>query len=380
MKQAAVFFADYGQPTPLEYSLIPGFWKPAYAYELPQWVAYLRDVEFVVLSPQDELKRLWLYETFDRIFVSVMDANKAEVRRLISPPRIFYNKKFYEDKIDKIEFVLGGYVDPKEFVAYPNVRWLDKPPFKTPDYTPFRGTRCIPRLELSYGCRYNCAFCSVARGVYERPEEEILAEAFSIAENLEFQYVYIGDKTFGQASNYKLLLDLRKLFERHKKGFKGFIIQTTSADLSKLHKYFIEDAAIKFVEIGLETYNDPILKHYKKPSTEALIDEAFEKASSCSFNAGFLLIPNVVVGFPQENEQTYKRTLDVLDYNRSVISHLNIYNMAVYENARDLSKLPVVGSDMDRQENETDKSWGNFASVFEKFKAFNEQTIKIRYS
>jgi radical SAM superfamily enzyme YgiQ (UPF0313 family) len=364
MKKVAVFFEKQGTTQPLEYRLIPGFRKPWYAYELPLWAAYLgSDVELFIIKPRDrDAPRIPLgVIDADLIFVSVMDTNIDDVTGFVNA---------MPDK----HFVLGGYVNRQAFDGYPNVKWLDHPPLTVPNYDIFLGTECIPRLELSHGCRYNCAFCSVVRGVYDRPDADIFAELESINKNLIFDYIYIGDKTFGQASNYFLLPELARRIGNN--NFEGFIIQTTAPDLLRLvQDNFLERSKVKLIEVGVESFNDFILKHYKKPSTEALIRRALDELPN-----GILIIPNIVIGFPQETDQTYQRTYDFITENAAKISHLNIYNMAVYDNARDTSKLPQAIVSNDRNENETIKSWGDQTIWYQRFNNLNRNLIYSRYA
>ena len=90
-----------------------------------------------------------------------------------------------------------------------------------------------------------------------------------------------------------------------KKDFNGFVVQTTSGIVARNAQYLV-DLGVRVAEIGLETYNDKILRAWRKPSSERLVDKAVKAAKE----AGLLLLPNIIVGLPEETEETYQRTFD----------------------------------------------------------------------
>lgn len=353
-KLALFIYTPFEQP--IESKFIDGFYYPKFAYELPLWVTKLRDIDFKVCTP--DLKTS--ISGYEEIYMSVMDVNLLKTVDLIK-------------RHPKTKFILGGYVSKEIFREFPNVQWLDKLE-EDSDYEIFNSVKCIPRLEMSYGCKYNCSFCSVIKDVYERDEISIINEAVNIYANLDYKYIYIGDKTFGQAKNYKTLELLNSIFSKNPQ-FKGFIIQTTTADLLKLDKQWLIDNKVKYIEIGLESYNDEILKKYQKPSTEDLINKAFDYLK----DTDILFIPNVIVGFPEETQITYSKTLGYLTSRQDQISHLNIYNLAIYDNARKVNNLPNKEDNEDSNENSTIKSWGNNTWIFNQFTKLNEDLLKNQY-
>lgn len=354
MKAAIFFPSEYTLPP--EYGVVPGFRSPNYAAELPLWVTRLGEgVDFVVYKGQDLSK-------YDVMYMSVMDVNVEQVKGVI-------------DKYPKAYVYLGGYVDKSLFNG-DRVIWMENVPFPdNPNYSMFMGVGCIPRLELSYGCKYKCAFCSVHKNLIERSYEAVIDEALEISENLNFNYVYIGDKTFGQADNYKWLPKLAKLFSLTR-AFQGFIIQTTATNFNRLSPSFLEDSLVRYVEVGVESYNDDILAYYKKPHRTYDIQGSLDRMLTME---SVMAVPNIVVGFPQETEATYNATIGLIQAYKPVISHLNLYNFSVYEQARDITKLPVAISEGDRMENSTEKSWGDVTEVYNKFQAINQSLLKYHY-
>jgi tRNA A37 methylthiotransferase MiaB len=239
---------------------------------------------------------------YDFVLMSLMNANQHMIKQIISVCK--------EQK-----FLVGGYNDAfmhemeKELK---NVTICDTTSdtafhlgveyrFGT-DYTLFKKENTIPRLTLSYGCLNNCKFCIVPhKKLTEVPNDVIFQQVDSFS-HLNYRLIYIDDKTFGQAPNYHII---KEITEKHNKDFNGFIVQTTTGMVVRNGDYF-KDIGVKVVEIGLETYNDVLLREYRKPSTEKLIRESILAAEK----SNIMLIANLIIGLDGETEETYKRTYD----------------------------------------------------------------------
>jgi radical SAM superfamily enzyme YgiQ (UPF0313 family) len=154
----------------------------------------------------------------------------------------------------------------------------------------------------------------------------IMAQVDSLR-HVDFKLIYLGDSTFGQSENYKLVKEIYERITMFNPEFKGFIIQTTASQLNK--KGFIEELnelPIEFVEIGVESFNDDLLKANNKPATTTTIEYAVKSLAKY----GIKTILNLIIGLPNETTESYSRTLKFVKNNTQCISHLNIYNLALY--------------------------------------------------
>lgn len=339
----------------------PGYARMQDFWEIPQWIGFashfVPDADVYVVRDVATAKKFLNEAGYGRVAFSALDTNKALIRDLVTD---------YPGKVD-----IGGYVDPKTFSDLPNVKWHDSMeslandmglPYKNGvDYRHFQGSDVIPRLTMSQGCRHKCAFCSVSKKVTETPSATIVQQADQIAK-LGSKLVYLNDKTFGQASNYKQLSDLNQQILAQNPDFKGFIVQTTAAQLKTMPADWLAKSGIKFVELGIESYNDPILKAMHKPATTSMIDQVTQKLR----DNHIALIPNIIIGYPGETPETYKATLDYLKSNKDIISHANIYNLALYKDA-ELGKQIATGADADFNENVLEKSFHTNPEVHRQF-------------
>ena len=353
------------------YDKLYGGARPGYArlrdfWEIPQWMGFvshvLPDADVYVVRDIEQAKRFLNTAGYDRALFSALDVNMPLIKELA---------KDYKGRMD-----VGGYVKPGTFLENPNITYhasiedmIKDPYYKEQgiqyrngtDYRHFEGSDVIPRLTMSDGCLHKCAFCVVEKKVTVTPEQVVDQQAESMGK-LGAKLVYLNDKTFGQASNYQHLSDVYDKMKNQNPDFQGFIVQTTAAQMGKIPANWLKKSGIKYVELGIESYNDPILKEMHKPANQKLIDAATQKLR----DNNIALIPNILVGLPGETAQTYANTLKFLKDNKDIISHANIYNLAVYENSELAKKLTTASPD-DFNENVLEKSFHSNPEVHRQF-------------
>ena len=219
----------------------------------------------------------------------------------------------------------------------------------------------IPRLTMSQGCKYKCAFCDVPKDLVESSPTSIDQQAEAIGK-LGTKLAYLNDKTFSQAGNYQYLSEVYDKIKAINPDFKGFVVQTTAVDFMKIPSEWLKKSGIKYVELGIESYNDFILKKLHKPHNEGIIDRAIQKLRGAKIN----LVPNIIIGIPEETAETYAKTLTFLKANLDVISHGNIYSLALYEGTELDAKLGAKEA-ADRDENVTAKSFHTDPEIHKQF-------------
>ena len=314
-----------------------GYYKPEHYWEIPTWIA---ELSYCLNTPNNELQLWHITENFPNIlpkadiyFASVMYCNKEYFHVIAqnNPEKFFY---------------FGGYIGRNEFMfffhALQNVSWCDTiqevcDTFQVPykygtDYSLFRGTKCIPRLTLSNGCTNHCQFCTVPDEIIETDWKDIIQQVISMR-NLDFELIYINDKTFGQCHNYGRLKNIYDSIKELNPKFRGFTVQTTCYQISNwaLDNVSLKDLHIVNVEIGVESYNQSILEKYQKPQSIRTIDNALHLLKR---QVDVNIIPNIIIGLPGETWRTYCRTLEWINENKHKFLMLNVANF-----------VPYVGSD-----------------------------------
>lgn len=336
---------------------INGYYKNIHFWELPQWVAeidYNIKVDFHICTNVRDTINFIDNSNYTHICFSVLDVNSEIIKYIV--------KQVTQNKNNTKQFIIGGYSDLTYFKNSCNTRvFNDIKKFiehlgleykKGFSYRLFGGVKTIPRLTLSSGCYNNCDFCTIGKTVKKTPTH-IIEKQINAFKPLKFKLVYLNDKTFGQCGNYKLLLRIYKEIKSYNLQFEGFIIQTTATQFNKLSNDFIKQSHIRFVEIGIETFNDDILKKYHKPHTCNNIIDSCIKITNLD---NIKLIPNIIIGIPEETVITYNNTLNFLNCYKHIISHLNIYNLAVYDNTK-LADIIKAKDNNDKNENTVIKSF-----------------------
>jgi len=392
----------YERPGETELSS-PDFW------EVPTWIAEAKKslgdkADILVVRNPQKVADYIVKNNIKSIAFSVLDTNKDQVKEIVN------------NLPSDVTVHIGGYIDnPSGFFDAKNnaniVIHDDMGSFVEAegakrsagyDYAAFKDSKTIPRLCLSRGCKHHCVFCDVTpHGRVEALSDKEISDQIDNIVDLDFSLAYLDDKTFGQSDNYKKLPEIYNEIIKRKPDFDGFIIQTTPSVMNskKFSKDFLEKAGIRYVELGVETYNEPLLKIFRKPATLKLIDDSVNwiRENNLSF------IPNVIVGGHwtqdmvestikkygksmsaadlellnnlEETEESYKNTLDFLKRNSDIISHINLYNYAPY--ADTIIGEKIKAEDKDLLEGVIEKSFHKNPTIHAKaFNAFKNYALK----
>ena len=341
-----------------------GYYRLKDFWEIPKWITYVNNIQqytdVYIVRNIDEAKQFLPKAGYDKVLFSNLDINAQYIKELVEG----YNG----------DIIAGGYGEGlTELSKYPNVKvYKDIKELASEEgrplaslsginYRNFYNSNVIPRLTMSAGCLFKCAFCNIPKEIKIIPKEQINLEIKEIA-HLNPELVYIDDKTFGQADNYEYISKANKSLKSQATNFKGFIIQTSASQFNKFTDEFLQESGIKYVEIGIESFNDKILKDIHKPASEKSILEAVEKARKNNI----AVIPNIIIGLPGETVGTYKHTIDFIKQNSDVISHLNIYNLALYPGTEISTQLESK-EDIDIDENKVAKSFHKDSALHENY-------------
>ena len=199
----------------------------------------------------------------------------------------------------------------------------------TPDNRLFEGQEVIPRLTLSTGCLFACEFCMVPRKV-ETPAESKVWEQVESFKPLGFDLVYLDDKTFGQAPNWRMIGDIRDEIRKYNPDFKGFIIQTTAnvaagdARKDDGNSEAFHELGVKYTEIGVESVNPETFQAMRKPYHLKHLETVMEKAR----DLGMPIIPNFIFGHPLDIGR-YDNFAAWTEEHRDVIAAVNVNFLSV---------------------------------------------------
>jgi hypothetical protein len=302
-------------------------------YEIPLWIPrvcyFLPDNEFdKSLYIAKDLNRTVTHiinTNPDIILFSCMSANQQYVRDLVD---------FISSKTN-IDVIVGTYIRLDYYRINNRVRVCNSledlakllvVDYKYGlDYSLFKNEWTVPRLTMSYGCEGNCTFCANIEhnNIMQVPTKDI-KEQYLTFKNLKFELVYIDDKSWGDCNNYSIL---SSSFFNSK-----FIVQTNVYNvLNKIYRLNYRNCKIKYIELGIECYDNDILRAMNKIQDIISIN----KAIYTLYIEDVKIIPNIILGHPLMTIRSYEQTLNWLHSNKDKFHHININPLALYEGTKD---------------------------------------------
>ena len=364
------------------YPQMPGYYYRTEFLELPYWINIVNGMllnetkrVLIIIDQVDEAIEKIQSLRADIVLFSVMNVTELYVLEIIR-------------RCPAQKFVLGGYTNPQIFLPFENATYVQSPValpasmgipmdiHRPPDYSLFNNMgKWMPRITLSMGCLHKCRFCAVPRELTEISEKDIIAQSHAFM-GLDFDLVYVDDKTFGQAKNYRTLEKVYRLIRNYNTNFLGFVVQTTSSALAandcSLLSIMINDLGVKYLEIGLETCDDTLLAKLKKPQrmrhVEAICNRIRLLNRTRNFSNRVRLIPNILFGIDGD---TYIKTIEFIKNNLDVICTVNYANISAYPDRRDSSFLANL-TQSDGDDYDFNKSWLSEAQVEAGKAALNE--------
>jgi len=208
---------------------------------------------------------------------------------------------------------------------------LDKLPFYDFSEYDLNDFRYQDRLEIysSRGCLFNCVFCRV----WQEEKHYRAMSGDRLFAEFEFQ-----KKTFPYLKHIRLVdklingrLDqLEKFCKLLVKNFNsneiidwsGDAIISKNMDLSFLK--LMRQAGCVGLGYGIESGSDNVLRAMKKPFNVSIA----EKVIMATKIANIFTTVNIIVGFPTETEEDFRKTLDFIKRNREYIDEVRLaYSM-----------------------------------------------------
>jgi hypothetical protein len=337
------------------YANMPGYHFPEHYMEVPYWIAlasgrmpddhYQKSLH-IVTDVERSITELAQRKDATLLF-SVMEANKAHVRRMVQ-------------QLGNTA-IMGGYTDPNEYADFHHVQYLggldELPTALTrvdttapPNYKLFEGERCIPRFTLSTGCSFKCKFCTVPMKV-QTVEDTAVDTQVAALEPLDFSLIYMDDKSFGQAENWREVGKVGELIRQYNPDFSGYIAQTPPS--LAIRPGFLDEAiekGLRYLETGVEVADDQYLADLRKPYRLKHLYQLCDMVRERDLP----LIPNFIMGLPGDN---YKKTIEWVRENRDVIALGNMSILATHYGSERGGLAFGDDSREDSDQNSMQKSW-----------------------
>ncbi len=158
-------------------------------------------------------------------------------------------------------------------------------------------------ILTDYGCPYPCTFCVIGTlGFKTRPVADALAEVDHVRA-LGLREIFFMDQTFGVVKPRALEL-CRGLEERGDLSWTAFTRPDTADDelLAAMRR-----AGCHTLILGVESADDARLASYRKGTTVDAVRAGFQRAH----RHGLRTVGTFIVGLPEEDADSLRRTLDL---------------------------------------------------------------------
>lgn len=223
-----------------------------------------------------------------------------------------------------------------------------------PDYLVIKDLESIPipdrsLLDLKYyknastiiasrGCIGKCKFCASACMGYprERDINSVIHEIEILVHQYGFKHINFVDNVF--AYNKKRTLELLKAINEKKLGitFSAEVnINFMDYEIIRLFK----NAGLKFVQFGIESGNNEILKSINKTIS---IERAHSIVEQC-IKEGIKVVCSMLIGLPEDTEKTIEETVSMAKQFKKEGAQVVLSCMVPYPGSEVFDKAEELG-------------------------------------
>ncbi len=226
-------------------------------------------------------------------------------------------------------------------------------------------------LTIQEGCDKFCHFCVVpyTRGPeYSRPINQILDEAKYLADNGTKEIILLGQNV--NAYNYKnnklsnLILEIEKLSKVKRIRYTTSHPNDMSSDLIEVYKS--SKKLMPLIHLPVQSGSNKILKAMNRKHNIKQYLKIFEKLKQINPHIEFS--SDFIIGYPGENDQDFKETIDLIKKINFINSYSFIFsprpgtvaeNLKIIDKEISIKRLEIIQKLLSENQIKTNKSLKN---------------------
>jgi len=197
-------------------------------------------------------------------------------------------------------------------------------------------------LTIQEGCDKFCHFCVVpyTRGPeYSRPFSQIVDEARYLADNGTKEIILLGQNvnaySFEKFKLSDLILELEKIPSIKRIRYTTSHPKDMTDDLIQVYKHI--NKLMPLVHLPVQSGSDKILNLMNRKHTIDEYFKTFEKLKE--INSKIEFSSDFIIGYPEEDEQDFKKTLDLIKRIKFINSYSFIFSPRPGTVAADLNLI-----------------------------------------
>lgn len=285
-------------------------------------------------------------EEADFIIINSCGVIKQTERKILRKIESFKGKKVImtgclpainQDVKNKVDIAISG--------NNPNDLFQKISDFTVPNLLPVsqKKNSCSMIIPVATGCLGNCSYCSskLARGQLKSyPKDQIIAK-IKKERPKEIQLTSQDLSVYGMESGKSNLVDLLTNILKLDYDFRmklGMMNPAFVKDyLVDLLDLFESKKLYNFLHIPVQSGDDQVLQMMNRDYSVA---DYLQMINMIKKKGNFLISTDIIVGFPGETEQAFRRTLDLIKETRPHIINITRYSPRPGTNADRLKDMP----------------------------------------
>ncbi len=184
-------------------------------------------------------------------------------------------------------------------------------------------------IITSRGCPFNCKFCLSKTYSFKRYRsrsvENVIEEISKISE--KYDTVFFSDDNF--LANKKRAIEIMDSIKKERLDIEIWLGGVRVDSVDKTLFKILKSAGVKYVQFGIESGNEDVLKFYNKQITIPQI----KKAVDLALKSGFITVGNFIIGAPIETEKHIQNTID---FSKKLNLDLSFFYILKYIKGSDL--------------------------------------------
>ena len=268
----------------------------------------------------------------------------------------------------KINNILANF-NPKEKIEETDFDTIQK--FVYFDKIRNNNSKVSSFLTIQEGCDKFCNFCVVpfTRGPeYSRPMKIVIKEAEFLSKNGAKEIILLGQNVNayqdGRNKLSNLIIELEKIPEIQRIRYTTSHPKDMTEDLIDIYKY--SKKLMPLIHLPVQSGSDKILKLMNRKHTIKEYLEIFEKLKKINPNLEFS--SDFIIGYPGENEQDFKDTLELVKRIKFINSYSFIFsprpgtkagNSRLIDKKISLERLEIIQSLLFHNQSKKNKSLEN---------------------